>query len=70
MQIAVREDDEAAVLGRAYLRACSFADERVLVLGLGLEHDEREALLVEEEEVDEPFFRFSKFRRGRRGRCL
>ena len=46
MQVAVGEDDEAAVLGTGVLAGLLFGDERILVLGLG----------VKEEEVDEPFF--------------
>ena len=37
----------------AYFAGLLLADERVLVLGFGLQDDEREALGVEQEEVDE-----------------
>ena len=53
MQVAVGEDDEAAVLGLGVLAGLLLADERVLVLRLGFENDEREALLVEQQKVDE-----------------
>ena len=69
MQVAVGEDDEAAVLGLGVLAGLLLADERVLVLGLGFEDDEREALVVEQQEVDEALARSSRScRRGRRGR--
>ena len=69
VQVAVGEDDEAAVLGPGVLAGLLLADERVLVLRLGLEDDEREALGVEEEEVDEALARSSRScRRARPGR--
>ena len=55
MQIAVGEDDEAAVLGTGVLAGLLLGNQRIFVLGLGFEDDEREALGVEQEEVDEPF---------------
>ena len=42
----------------AYLRACSLPTSGLLVFGLGFQDDEREALFVEQEEVDEAFGRF------------
>ena len=57
MQVAVGEDDEAAVLGLGVFAGLLLADERVLVLGLGFEDDEREALGVEQQEVDEALAR-------------
>ena len=53
MQVAVGKDDEAAVLGSGIFASLLLADERVFVLGLGFEDDEWEALLVEEEKVNE-----------------
>ena len=58
MQVAVGEDDEAAVLGLGVFARLLLADERVFVLGLGFEDDEGEALFVEQQEVDEAFARF------------
>ena len=55
MQVAVGEDDEAAVLGLGVFARLLLADERAFVLGLGFEDDEGEALFVEQEEVDEAF---------------
>ena len=56
VQVAVGEDHEAAVLGAGVLAGLFFADERVLVRGLGFEDEQREALCVEEQEVDETLF--------------
>jgi len=53
VQVAVREQDEAAVLRLRVLARLFLADERVLVLRLGLKDDAGEALVVEEQEVDE-----------------
>jgi len=53
VQIAVGEDDEAAVLGLGVLAGLLLADERVLVLRFGLQDDERETPGVEQQEVDE-----------------
>ena len=69
MQVAVGEDDEAAVLRLGVLASLLLAHERAFVFGLGFEDDEREAFFVEQEEVDEAFASLSRsFRRGRRGR--
>ncbi len=57
VQVAVGEDDEAAVLGAGVFAGLLLADERVLVLGLGLKDDEREALRVEKQKVDEALAR-------------
>ena len=54
MQIAVRQDDEAAILGAGVFACLLLADERVLVLRLGFQDDQGEPLGVEEQEVDEP----------------
>ena len=56
MQFPAGEDDEAAVLGAGILASLFLADERILVLGFGLQDDEREALGVEQKEVDETSF--------------
>ena len=53
VQVAVGEDDEAAVLRARVLPGLFLRRERILILGLGLEDDEREAPGVEQEEVDE-----------------
>ena len=55
VQVAVGENDEAAVLGLGVFARLLFADERIFVLGLGFEDEEREALGVEQEKVDEAF---------------
>ena len=57
MQVAVGEDDEAAVLGSGIFAGLLLADERVLVLRFGLQDDEREAPRVEQQEVDETLAR-------------
>ena len=54
MEIAVREDDEAAILRVCISARLLLADQRVLVLGFRLEHDERESAFVEQQKVDEP----------------
>ena len=56
MQVAVREDDEAAVLRFRVLARLFLADQRVLVLGFCFQDDKREAPGVEQKEVDESFF--------------
>ena len=53
MQIAVRQDDEAAILGAGVFACLLLADERVLVLRLSFQDDQGEPLGVEEQEVDE-----------------
>ena len=55
MQVAVGEDDEAAVLGLGVSARLLLAHERAFVLGLGFENDERETFFVQQEEVDEAF---------------
>ncbi len=62
MQIAVGEDDEAAVLRLGVFPCLFLADERGLVLGLGFEDDERETFFVEEQEVDEALAGFLEVR--------
>ena len=55
MQVSVGEHHEAAVQRAGVFASLFFADQRILVLGLGLQHDEREALSVEQQKVDEAF---------------
>ena len=52
VQISVGEDNEAAVLRTGVFPGLFLSHKRILVLGLGLQNDEREALLVQEEEID------------------
>lgn len=54
VQVAVGEDDEAAVLGTGVLAGLLLPDERVFVLRLGLEDDQREAATVEQKEINKP----------------
>ncbi len=54
VQVAVGEDDEAAVLRSGVLAGLLLADERVIVFGFGFQDDQRKAAGVEQEEVDEP----------------
>lgn len=60
MQVAVGEDDKAAVLGTGVSAGLLFADERVFVFGFGFEDDEGEAAIVEQQKVDKAFARFLK----------
>jgi hypothetical protein len=53
MQVAVGEDDKAAVLRLGVFAGLFLADQRAFVLGLGFQHDEGKALFVEQQEVDE-----------------
>ena len=53
MQVAVGEDDEAAFLGFGVLPRLFLADQRVFVLRLGFEHEQRFAAGVEQQEVGE-----------------
>jgi len=55
VQVPVGEDNEAAVLGTGILAGLLLGVEWILVFGLGFEDEQREALGVEEEEIDEPF---------------
>ena len=55
VQVAIRENDEAAVEGAGVLAGLLLADERLLVGRFGLEDDERKASGVEQKEVDEAF---------------
>ena len=53
MQVAVGENDEAAVLGLGVFACLLFSDERAFVLGFGFKDDEGERFFVEQKEVDE-----------------
>ena len=55
VQVAVGEDDEAAVLGLGVFVGLLLRDERILVLRLGFEDEERKTPGVEQEKVDKPF---------------
>ena len=55
MQVAVRQDDEAAILRAGVFAGLLLAGEGVPVLGLGLQDDQGKPLGVEEQEVDETF---------------
>ena len=53
MEVAVGQDDVAAVLGPAVFPRLFLADEWIFVLSLGLEHDQGEALFAEQQEINE-----------------
>jgi hypothetical protein len=53
MQIAVAEDDKAAVLRFGVFAGLLFANEGVLAFGLGLQHHQRKAFVVEQQKVNE-----------------
>ena len=53
VQVAVGEQDEAAVQGAGVFACLFLAGQRILVLGLGLQHDERKAFCVEQQKIDE-----------------
>ena len=57
MQVAVREDDEAAVLRLGILASLLLTDERVLAFRLGLKDDEGKTFGVEKQEVDKALAR-------------
>jgi hypothetical protein len=57
VQVAVGEDDEAAILGFGVFSGLFLADERVLVLRFGLQNDQWETFGVEQQEVDEALAR-------------
>lgn len=46
MQVAVRKDDEAAVLRLGVFAGLLLADERTEIFGLGFEDNERKALFI------------------------
>ena len=53
MQVAVGQDDEAAVLRLGVAARLLLVDQRVFVLGLGLQHQQRKTARVEQQEIDE-----------------
>jgi len=53
MKVAVRQEDEAAILGLGVFTRLLLADERAFVLGFRFEHDEGKALFVQQKKVDE-----------------
>ena len=55
MEVAIGEDDKAAVLRAGILAGLLLADERVLIFGFGFEDDEREAAVAQQQEVNEAF---------------
>ena len=57
VQVAVGKKDKTTVLGLGVFAGLFLADERILVLRLGLKDDEREAFGVEQQEVDEALAR-------------
>ena len=52
MQVAVGENDEAAVLGTGVAAGLLLADQRTLVLGFGFKNDEGEVAVIEQQEID------------------
>ena len=52
MQVAVGENDEAAILGTSVFACLLLSNQRVFIFGLCFKNDEREAFLVEQQEVD------------------
>ena len=60
MQVAVGEDDEAAVLGLGVFAGLLLADERILALRFGLEDKKRETFRIEQQEVDKALGRLLK----------
>jgi hypothetical protein len=55
VQVAVGQDDEAAVLGLGVFARLLFADKRIFVFGFGFEDKQRKAFDIEQEKVDEAF---------------
>ena len=53
VQVAVGKNNEAAVLRLGVFARLFFADQRVLVLGLGFKYDERKTCLIKQQEIDE-----------------
>ena len=60
MKVAIRENDETAVLGTGILARLFLADERILVLGLGFQYQQRSAPGIEQKEIDEAALRTTK----------
>ena len=55
VQVAVGEDNEAAILGTGVLAGLLFSDQGLFLLRLGLENNKREAFFVQKQEVNESF---------------
>ena len=55
MQVAVGEDDEAAVLRLGVFARLLLADERAFILRFRFQDDERKTLFVEQKEIDKAF---------------
>ena len=62
MQIAVGQDDEAAVLRFRVFAGLLFANERVFVFRLGFQHDKGKTFVVQEQKIDETFADFFEIR--------
>ena len=60
MQIAVREDDEAAILRAGIFASLLLADERILIFRFGLKDDEGEPLGIEQQEINKALCGFLK----------
>ena len=58
MEIAIGEDDEAAILRLRVFSCLLFADQRIFIFRLGFKNDERKATVIEQQEVDETFAGF------------
>lgn len=53
MQVAVREDDKAAVLRTGVSARLLLADQRIFTFGLGFQHQQRKTLGIQQQEIDE-----------------
>lgn len=53
MQVAIREDDEAAILRFGVLARLLLADQGIFVFRLGFEYNQGKAGIIEQKEVDE-----------------
>ena len=58
MQIAVRQDDEAAILRPRIFAGLLLADERNFIFRFCLKDDEREPSGIEQQKIDKPLRRF------------
>jgi hypothetical protein len=61
VQVAIGEDDKAAILGPGIFTSLLLADERAFILRLGLQYDQGKALFIEQEKSIKPFPAISKF---------
>ena len=55
MQVAVAQNDEAAVLRLGVFARLLFGGQRVDVFSLGLQHQQRETFVIEQKEVNKAF---------------